>query len=82
MTNTATVQFAASYLYDCCRKVREFVVEFSLEGMQDHRDLEAAMIRHARIHAPLSEHIVTLEGISSNWRHMPKRTAATQWVLN
>jgi len=70
--NTVTVQFEACYLADCCAKRREFVVEFSTVGMADHRDLEAAMVRHAKIHAPTSEHIVTFAGVGANWRHVPK----------
>jgi len=72
VSNTANVQFEALFIADCCGIRREFVATFDLTGMRDHRDLEAAMVRHAKMHAPTSEHIVTFAGVGANWRHVPK----------
>jgi hypothetical protein len=82
-TETIKVQFAASYIIDCCRKVREFVIEIPQNRIKDCRDIEAAIIRHARNYPPQSEHVVNFEGFRSDWSLLPADgalVAAKPWA--
>lgn len=76
MTATETIQFAANFAYDCTNHVRHFVVTFDTTGMDDHRDLEAAMVRHAEGYLRSTDFgtdlMVTFGGIRTDWKRAPK----------
>jgi len=73
---TETIQFAANFAWDCTNHVRHFVVAFDTTGMDDFRDLEFAMVQHAKRYMNATDFgtdlLVTFGGIRSDWKRAPK----------